>query len=363
MSYFLKTIARFTVATMVFVGIPELVLHHMVSTDSGVANRHYELDEATGVWTFVPVAGCRLPPSQPYALQLALNALKVIGIIAILGPTADLHTEEQRNEKVEGVKLLAHRVLMAYQLVMIPVTMVATVGHFFLSMGPFDSYWHGYMCFGVLWTLGPWWFNGLFFIVKQFLHRRAVNKMTPRNLLPKARISFLGGEMVSIYDLEHAKEMVFELGAACTIIPYVLVWAPFCITHLLPAALLFLPQVLVVCGIMGMVFYATSVDHEGRGIARALLPDIRIMTPQYQIDATFDAERSGGLPYLPLLICINVLAEVLVLQAIYLYSGDGYLATMKEAWLERRTEVYFVSFQQKVLGMFYATSDLLIEIF
>lgn len=297
--------------------------------------------------TFVPLPGCRLPPSQPFGFQFCLNASKITFFVMALG-TLPENLHEVKDQQVSRKKMLITIVLMLYQFVMIPVTMGATIVHFVGTLGDYSSFWDGYQCFGILWTLGPWWFNAMLLAMK--------SKMLQDALTYQGLYSNVLGDHIKVSNVLNMKEALLEgtvmdqkfmeakslnTGFLLTVGPYVIVWFPFLITHVIPAAVLFFPEVLLVTFLMCAVKSAMWNLGENGGLEKA--------------------EKIGGLVILPYLLLMTTLAEMLLLQAVYFYAGDGWFQSMVYVWSERQTSVYMASFHAKVMSTWYAGLDLLNE--
>jgi len=347
--YFLLTVARLALASVVTLGVPEYFLHSYATDHPDVLARHYTRDNVTGVYTFVPVEGCELPPAQPFGLMFSANAFKLTVMVAIFGTLQD-DLESRRHDKVPLWKRAATKGLIVYQMVIIPVSMAATITHFIGTRGGYPSRWAAYECFGVLWTLGPWWFNGMLLIVKEAMNYEKMGRLFGL----KVRESFIGllHEADDVEDLEAVKTFSYMMMCMLTFYPYLLVWLPYAVTHVIPALAIFIPEVGLIAIFFGSVLFMTSRD-ESSCFGR--------WTLFTQVNAD-DAEPTGGLVCLPLLLLMSVLAEVLMLQAVYFYAGDGWAGSITEVFIERQTAVYMASFKARVLHVFYAATDLLNEL-
>jgi hypothetical protein len=359
------------------VGVPEYFLHEWASA-STLSNKHYDFDHH-GVGIFEPVPQCELPPGQPYAMTYAVDFLKLVSFFLVFGGIADRLTP---TIQVPWWKRLLFVVMVVYQFAMIPLTMFSTVYHFFADMGPFDTYWHAYECFGAMWTSGPWWFNSLLFLSKEFMEEGSFGcRLTESAVFIDSEASidvspldqaFLESmnlketllQPKNLLQMNIKKWTFYGVAFAVTILPYLLVCAPFIVTHLVPAALLFCPQVIVMVCMALLVFRFVAVDEHGKSLFWGLL-----LAPvgKGTCQAVSAAEKSGGIMVLPLLIGLNIACELLFLEATYFYAGDGswesYIESMKTAWFERRTDVYIIAFHSRILGAFWATADFVHSLF
>jgi len=158
-------------------------------------------------------------------------------------------------------------------------------------------------------------------------------------LLPRGDVSALAFEI--------KKLRAFWCTAAITAGPYVLLWFPFLVTHVLPAAVIFFPEVAALLLLAAAAWIPLGVCQRCQGHGTKMWP--------------VQLERSGGLRWLPLLLIAAALSELLMLQATYFYSGDSYFDSIAEALLERRVYTYLQSFQTRILSHFYTTVDLVNE--
>merc|ERR1712196_631450 len=132
MRLIVKAILRFGVGATFLLGGPELVLHSMAST-SALTNTHYQFSSSDNlVAIYEPVAGCQLPPCQPFAMMLGMNALKVLVMGICFGTVPSLSTE-----RIPRWSWLLSVALIIYQYVAIPLTMLSTISHFINNSGPF----------------------------------------------------------------------------------------------------------------------------------------------------------------------------------------------------------------------------------
>merc|ERR1711939_1014156 len=114
--------------------------------------------------------------------------------------------------------------------------MMATIWHFAESMGPFNSIWEAYECFGILWMLGPWWFNAVMFLLKFLI---AVSEAKVAGLRAAGGAIGPGGkEQMEILlrtgtkaELQKAKAASLFWSAMATVTPYAIIALPIMVTH------------------------------------------------------------------------------------------------------------------------------------
>lgn len=359
-AFFFQTLGRLCLAAVVLIGPVEFALHKGVQEFPELSNAHYNFTISAGnespVPTFVPADKmCQLPPSQPYAFQLGVNGAKITSCAVILGGVPN-----DLKGSVPRWKVASLRLMTFYQWIMVPLSMILTIVHF-ARMGPFESWWGAYECFGILWTLGPWWFNIFLMCIKCMFQEGPVGKA----ILDKTAMSaatatdIFKQPLMSQKDVEHAKGKSFAITVVITVFPYFLIWTPFCFTHLLPAMLIFFPQNALVVAIFVALTWCISFDSDGKRLGFSQVFDIgngiRTIARMRML------EKAAALHYLPALAGIAILSEIMMLEATYFYAGDGWFNSMAEAWLERRSDYYFLSFKQKVLHQYYALADLMNE--
>jgi len=356
--FFGKTLARLILGATVLIGPLEYALHVGTTAFPERSNAHYIFndtclpDNVTCVPTFVPSSPmCKLPPAQPYVFQLGMNGAKITTFAVVLGGAPDDLAQDASQWKVGLLRCMTF-----YQWVMVPLTMVLSIGHFCFDMGPFESFWRAYECFGILWTLGPWWFNVFLVGVKALFQEGTVGARLDNRFWEAP--AMIMKPLVTQEEVERVKGASFWLMAAVTVAPYLLVWSPYVVTHLIPALVLFAPQNLLIVGLLLMLQWIINVDPNGKRYQTNPIT-LPILPPNSEtISIAKDMGKAGGLHFLPMMAGMAIIAEILVLEATYLYAGDGYFGSMAEAWLERRSDYYFKAFAQKVLGQLYAFTDL-----
>lgn len=118
----------------------------------------------------------------------------------------------------------------------------------------------------------------------------------------------------------------------------------------LPALVIFLPQNILVIAIFAALAWLISFDSMGKRLP--LNQSFKFSPAARKVYA--DLEKAAGLHYLPAMACIAILSEILMLEAVYYYTEEGWfeglLTVMAEAWLERRTDYYWATFGEMVLG-------------
>eukprot|EP00931_Biecheleriopsis_adriatica_P102997 TRINITY_DN77892_c0_g1_i1.p1 TRINITY_DN77892_c0_g1~~TRINITY_DN77892_c0_g1_i1.p1 ORF type:complete len:391 (-),score=43.03 TRINITY_DN77892_c0_g1_i1:67-1239(-) len=378
------TLCRFCVLTAVCLCPLEVGLHVGSKAYPDLKDKHYTWDNATNTATWTPVNQCALPPHQPFFLQYGLNAFKLIFFMLVLG-TGPWLVDEDPHASVPFWKRWVFVVLTFYTWIMIPITAISTIAHFIFQMGPFDSPWDAYECFGILWIGGPWCFNVCMLYLKQklqfgvygftdcpsydgtgFLSGDGVDKCCEaiaaeksewhdRSVLSNLQRYF--SQQASVVNLEVAKGEAFGKGLIFTAAPFLVVLCPFIITHILPSVIIFFPEAAVL-GALFFVIYCFSFVSERSGTCMGLGTSyLKVGDDLYWTLL----ERAGGLPLLPILAGFSIILDVLFLQMAYFYNGDGYLGSMAEVGLERCMEYYVDSFEEKVMSCFYAVANLVNE--
>lgn len=369
---------RFFLAAGLVLGPCELALRWLSDGDSP----HVAINSSTMIAVFLPLGGdhCKLPPPQPFWLVLALNAAKMALVGIALGTAPDFRFADPEASKTCADRML-FSAMAGYQWVMVPVTMLSTIGHFASAMGPFESIWQGYQCFGVLWSLGPWAFNALMlgtsWFTKQVVLQRAGQwKSINDDALNTFRIAELRDTLLpqerssTAVDLETRKAKAAFKAAVATAVPFLVIWFPFLITHIIPAAVMYAPEVAFIAALLLVVYksiggsfflFKSAPTFAECGYNSDDFDEKLHRFRQAKDNIIGEVEKSAGLTFLPLLFLATLLIEALALQATYFYDGEGYLGAMYAALTERRADAYFASFKAKILGQFWATADILNE--
>jgi len=386
--YKVHIIARFFILGGLIFCPMEFCLHQMVNHHPEIANKH-NVEDPTGHTDFYPVPGCKLPPSQPLGIQATANSVKLVGGILILGTMPQHHPHDPVwKDNVEWWKRALYLAMTIYQIVLVPATVALTLRHFFMDAGPFESHWESYNCYAAMIVSGPWWFNLLMFLTKaimssgvlgscgfdengyscgvsRFLIQSALlcpaSDLFDRNCLPVGfKETFTGDRTVS--HMEAQKSISYMILFYLTVFPYVFMMLPVIITHLIPAIVIFIPEVVVLAVMVAPVVWFATVNEKGTHISHALFSTTReTKDGLLRGEAWASAEASGGLMVLPILIAVNILVLVLVYQAIYFYHGDGWVNSVLETFTERQSTIYFTNFRLKVLNSWWTFTDVLNE--
>lgn len=332
-----QMVAR-SVFMLLLVVVPQLLLF-TAARGSELADRHFRYNTTVGEAIWEPVEQCPLAPPMPFWMKLFTHMAKGTGLLVLLGGPprkADLQDFAPR------MQLSIFWVANLYQVAMIPMTMLATI-HFFIKLPPFQSSWAWYECFGMLWTLGPWWFNIQMFVLAFHLSEVAASGSIPASI---DCVKAVAGEP-TLQRLEFAQAQVFNLVGYGTCCPYLLVWSPYIVTHLIPGLIIFSPLVVVIIVVMNLWHVC-------------LLP----VAGEYNVKVLFCKTR--GLHLMPLLVLLSIMCEASITSMVYFRASDGtwddYFDSMKVVWLERRAGVYISNFSPMVMGNFYAAVGFLHQV-
>lgn len=320
------------------IGIPEILLFFTAQHDA-LADTHYVYDNVTGAATWEAVPHCMLVPPQPFWLQVDANMGKVFLLLVALGVAA----KDSYDHKVPVWKKCLYYAVTFYQFVMVPVSMGASIYHF-STMGPFDSTWQAYECFGAMWTTGPWWFNAMMFAPKMIMQQQHSSLGSPPDMKSARGVARWGSENLLVGDdptvktIEQSKAVSFTVLWALTSVPYLVIWSPFVFTHVIPGAVLYFPATLLIGGLA------------------ALWTNKMVGSPD-------DEALTSGLFCMPGLILASIACENAYLCAMYYYEPDSsYMSVIETVWLERRFRVYANNFYIKVFSQFYASADIANEV-
>ena len=315
----------------------ELLLHLMVIWYPDVANLHNKVSD--GYTTLVAVPGCEMPPEQSYSCDTLLSASKITFAVLACGTTGVIHLKKE----VACWKLWLWKAMTIYQTVLIPMSIVATLWHFAMHMGPFGSPQERYQCYEALMVGGPWIFNVQFFACKLLMLAIIQNSqgVSPPNPLVDLSKNLLAMDAVDENTMQQGK---FSALLACflsTVAPYLPLMLPIVISHMIPGVFIFFP-------ILGAIALG------------AALVQWRVGVPTLSANALGEVELTGGLQVLPLMAATTIIMQLAVYMQIYYYNGDGYMNSMMEALLERQDHIYWANFHQKVLSVFWACTDFLL---
>merc|ERR1719329_1793903 len=134
---------------------------------------------------------------------------------------------------------------------------------------------------------------------------------------------------------------------------------PIFFTHVVPALVVFSPEVFALGAPMWLLFRFTAVDESGQSMISSMREHFR--THVVDVKSFTCMANSGGLIFLPILVGTTIIAEILVYQAVYLYHGDGWSGSILEALTERQAGIYINNFKLKVLGAWWSCADVVNE--